>query len=57
MEPENKVEECTKEKYISKKVAQSHLNWIRENSKAKTIPVRVYECNICTSWHLTSKEK
>lgn len=54
---EEKAEECGKIKYINKATAVSHMRWLHENSKSKILPVRAYECDKCTAWHLTSKEQ
>lgn len=54
----SKLPVCTKKQYATKREANDHLKWIR-NVAAKRfdhkIPIRSYECDICSAWHLTSK--
>ena len=49
--------DCKKVKYVSREVAVSHIKWISKNSKNEKVPVRAYECDKCTSWHITSQSK
>lgn len=47
---------CKKYAYATEKLAKQHLRIIRASSDRKTLPVRVYECSLCSMWHLTSIE-
>lgn len=49
--------DCRKVKYISKKVANSHIEWISKNTKGDKVPIRSYQCDKCTAWHVTSMQK
>ncbi len=53
--PIRKVFECNKVKFATEKDAQFSLSKIKATSDRKVIPVRVYLCKKCSSWHLTSK--
>lgn len=55
-DPEQESPSCTKKAYISKQAANAHIRWIQENSKSNYVPVRSYQCDKCTSWHITSEE-
>lgn len=46
---------CNKRTYKSKKDALTVLNACRKLRRSRR-PQRVYECNTCTGWHLTSKD-
>lgn len=50
---------CYKITYESENAAKSHLKSIKNNSDTNRsiIPVRAYECPLCSGWHLTSQEK
>lgn len=45
---------CKKLPYPTKKDATFDLNRIRSKNQAHKIPVRAYECEFCSQWHLTS---
>lgn len=47
---------CTKIKYCNKKIANQHLKRIRSKTQEHKKPIRAYECEKCSQWHLTSKE-
>lgn len=47
---------CTKKSYIDKKAANAHIKWIQNTNKESYVPVRAYQCDKCTSWHITSIE-
>ncbi len=52
----NKVLPCaSKVKFATEKDALFSLKKITKTSDRKVIPIRVYECNHCGNWHLTSK--
>ena len=48
-------EPCKKIKYGTKEIAEEDLKRIRKTSKKEILPVSVYKCAQCNSWHLTSK--
>ena len=48
-------EPCKKIKYGTKEIAEEDLRRIRKTSKKEILPVSVYKCPQCNSWHLTSK--
>lgn len=50
-------EDCVKKKYISKAAAVTHMEWMWANCNSDYLPVRAYECDKCTAWHLTSQEQ
>lgn len=43
-----------KVRYTDHKEAVAHLRWINNVSTADKTPCRVYECEYCNGWHLTS---
>lgn len=49
--------DCNKVRYGSKKMADDDIARIRKKSRRGTIPIRSYQCTICSGspWHLTSK--
>jgi hypothetical protein len=50
---------CPKEVFTTETDARYRLKYIREMNKEKPdkkIPIRVYECERCGFWHLTSQE-
>ena len=47
---------CTKLQYHSQAFAKSELKRIRETIGNHKKPIRAYECDICSAWHLTSME-
>ena len=54
--------ECGKIPFFSKEMARKELKRIREEAelygqKTDRIPIRSYECDKCSQWHLTSKQK
>ena len=48
-------EQCKKIKYGTKEIAEEDLRRIRKTQKKDILPVSVYKCAQCNSWHLTSK--
>lgn len=36
--------------------AKKHLQWIAGRSDSTYKPIRVYKCNLCGDYHLTSKQ-
>jgi hypothetical protein len=46
---------CFKCRFISKESAQKAINRISQTVNDGRRPVRCYQCNICSFWHLTSK--
>ena len=51
----NKVIKCNKIKYKDKISAMFALSQCKRKSKGKRQEKRIYYCNICKAWHLTSK--
>ena len=49
--------DCTKHPYEDQAAARAALAVIRRKPKHRTgkRPCRVYPCNVCEYWHLTSK--
>lgn len=47
---------CNKVKYKDKVTANSHINWIQQNTNSKLKPQRSYQCDKCTCWHITSRK-
>lgn len=47
--------DCGKKTYPQKKLAETALNWIRKKSHRKHLPKRIYFCENCAGYHLTSK--
>lgn len=47
---------CAKISYVDKKAANAHIKWIQSTNKESCVPVRAYQCDKCTSWHITSTE-
>ncbi|MCX6753097.1 MAG: hypothetical protein NTW62_02015 [Candidatus Nomurabacteria bacterium] len=46
---------CDKIAYVSRKEARFHLKRIRETGEQEhKKPIRSYECDKCSAWHLTS---
>jgi len=45
---------CDKIHYASENMARDHLKKIRDKEQAHNKPIRVYECEKCNQWHLTS---
>jgi capsule polysaccharide modification protein KpsS len=54
VEAQVEVERCTKIQYMSKKVAREALQKIRDAPGDHKKPIRSYECEKCSAWHLTS---
>lgn len=52
--PPSKEYICDKIAYYCKKVANDALKIIRETEQDHKKPVRSYECEKCSQWHLTS---
>lgn len=53
-----KAEDCLPGKsgsYGSEREAREQLAVIRKRSSRSVVPVRVYRCNFCKMWHLTSQ--
>jgi len=48
------AEICSKEIYTSKKAANTALVKIKDSEQTNKKPVRSYECDECSFWHLTS---
>jgi hypothetical protein len=46
---------CGKKSFSNKKSAENKLLAIQKDHKEKKKPVRVYRCEKCRQWHLTSK--
>lgn len=46
---------CTKFIYPTEKAAKQALREISLNEQEHQKPIRVYQCNKCGAWHLTSK--
>ena len=42
-----------KVRYLTKKEAQSKLNFLKNSRSIKNKPKRIYYCEECKSWHLT----
>ena len=51
------MKECMKIRYTTKKEALSSLNYIRKYKNRKKLPIRIYYCNLCYGWHITSQNK
>jgi hypothetical protein len=49
--------ECSKVKFSTEDQALKYLYKIKSTSKRVKIPKRVYLCEHCLSWHLTSTNK
>lgn len=47
--------ECNKVKYSTYDFAQQDLIRIQKTSKKNTVPLSVYKCPVCSSFHLTSQ--
>ena len=47
---------CLKKTYRSTETALYALQQIRKKGKGKK-PIRIYKCDLCLKYHLTSKEK
>lgn len=45
---------CHKAKYRTEQDALFALNKIQKTSSRKRVPIRVYQCDKCSCWHLTS---
>lgn len=45
---------CTKHRFFSEESARRELDWITENARHSYVPKRVYQCQWCKGWHLTS---
>lgn len=45
---------CFKIAYCDEKTARSALSKIRDTDQDHKKPIRVYECEYCSQWHLTS---
>jgi hypothetical protein len=45
---------CKKVPYATQKIAKFELKRIRETIQEHSKPIRTYECDICSAWHLTS---
>ncbi len=50
----NRIQLCKKRTYQNKKFAQTVLNTCQQRGR-KVQPQRIYRCNKCLGWHLTSK--
>lgn len=48
--------ECHKTKYANESEANKDVERIRKTSTRSNVPIRSYFCQICSGWHLTSKE-
>lgn len=46
---------CKKRAYRDKDEALEHLHGIANKKDGRKKPIRVYECDDCGQWHLTSK--
>ena len=47
---------CTKRKFDNKRDAVTRLNELQQGKrKIGRLPSRAYQCNLCGSWHITSK--
>lgn len=42
---------------FSKKEAQTTLNYTKHTKEKHKLPIRMYYCDKCNSYHLTSQEK
>lgn len=56
------MEACGKRGFTSEKEARTELNYQRQGRIARTmrknkVPQRVYKCNECGKFHLTSKKE
>ena len=49
------IEDCLKNKYINKTIANAEMRRIQEAIIHDHKPVRSYYCTNCSHWHLTSK--
>lgn len=49
------IEDCLKNKYINKTLANAEMKRIQEAIIHDHKPVRSYYCTNCSHWHLTSK--
>ena len=48
---------CTKHAYAGQAAARVALTHLRRKSKpGAKAPIRVYPCDVCDGWHLTSKK-
>lgn len=45
---------CDKRTYATEKLARERLKKIRDVEQEEKKPIRVYECPLCSGWHLTS---
>jgi len=50
----NQDAKCKKIRYADEETAEYYLNKLKETSKRKLKPTRVYLCEKCFTWHLTS---
>jgi hypothetical protein len=47
---------CSKHPYPDQAAARQSLEHVRAKAKPEArVPVRVYPCDVCDRWHLTSK--
>lgn len=46
---------CKKQSYFNEKIAKQKLLEIKANPQKHKKPIRAYECDKCSNWHLTSK--
>ena len=55
----NQARTCAKTPYADQATARTALTSIREKAARKgkdgPVPVRVYPCDVCDAWHLTTK--
>ncbi len=49
------MESCKKTKFVDEISAKFFIAKIKRTSNRDKIPNRAYLCNICNSWHLTSR--
>ncbi|MNK29182.1 hypothetical protein D3C87_475730 [compost metagenome] len=48
---------CVKKRYPNHGAAAQHLDRIRDESHRHHLPQRVYHCERCSGYHLTSQER
>lgn len=47
---------CKKKSYRDKESALGNLHFIQSRQDGRKKPIRVYPCDLCGKWHLTSKD-
>lgn len=52
-----KICEFANKRCYSKKDAQTTLNYAKTSKEKHKKPIRMYYCDFCNSYHLTSQEK